>query len=81
MNEASPVKNATASSTPAAPVSASRRGGTEAAAIGRAISHTQDASTRLIAPANRSVPGNPAHSMRTNPLTSTPAAAPRLLVK
>ena len=43
--------------------------------------HTAPATAKLLAAAVRIVPGNPTAAMRTNPLTSTPAAAPRLFVK
>ncbi len=42
---------------------------------------TAAATTKLITPAIRRVPGSPAAGTSTKPLTNTPAAAPRLLVK
>ena len=47
----------------------------------RNIDQTAAATPRLRSPATRMVPGRPRARMRTNPLASTPAAAPRLLVK
>ena len=43
--------------------------------------HTAAATSKLIAPAIRNVPGSPAAGTNTKPLTNTPMAAPRLLVK
>ena len=80
MKEASPVKNATASNS-CTPPSARDAGATGEKRTGRASSATATAITRFIAPATRSVPGKPTAAISTKPLTSTPAAAPRLLVK
>ncbi len=50
-------------------------------ALRRASGGTAAATAMLISPAMRTVPGSPTAETSTKPLTSTPAAAPRLLVK
>ncbi len=64
------------------PPAPSPRGGIGAEALaGRASSATVAASTRLMTPAVRNVPGRPAQAIRMKPLARTPAAAPRLFAK
>jgi len=79
MNEAMPVKNATAIKRSAPRGFVVPRSGGRGA--GRASTQTTAAITRFSMPAMRSVPGRPYWARSTNALASTPAAAPRLLVK
>ena len=90
MNDAIPVSPATASSrrqgASALRASTLRASVAEATRAGSgsrpgAMNQTIAASTRFSTPAAWMVPGRPRRSISTNPLASTPTAAPRLLVK
>ncbi len=87
MNDAAPVAKASnriarATALPCASLcSGAAAGAGTAGAKRRVISHTASASATLRRPAVRMVPGNPQRSIRKKPLASTPAAAPKLLVK
>ena len=90
MNDAIPVRPATRRSRrhgASAPRVSTRRASvndaTRAGSGSRpgAMSQTIAARARLSAPAAWIVPGSPSRSIITNPLASTPTAAPRLFVK
>ena len=83
MNDDAPVTNAAPRKKKNVP---SRRSscGTKASvgvSCPRKNHHTAPATAKLISAAVRIVPGSPTAAISTNPLTSTPAAAPRLFVK
>ena len=83
MNDDAPVTNAAPRKKKNVP---SRRSscGTKASvgvSCPRKSHHTAPATAKLISAAVRIVPGRPTAAISTNPLTSTPAAAPRLFVK
>lgn len=85
MNDDSPVRAATTTSqrrndgcaSPAG--AASRTSG--APTLPLAHDHAARATATFMTPAVSSVPGSPSAGMSTNPESSTPAAAPRLLRK
>ena len=79
--DARPVKQATIMRSVVPVASCSGRASIAGVHNGRASNQTIAASARLSTPATRSVPGNPTHWINTKPLTNTPTAAPRLLVK